>query len=540
MKHKGKLTASLLAVASLAFQIVTVKADIASVISSPDVIKLSGTDIENSTPALADFNGDGIKEIIAGGTDGMLYVLSLVNGKWSVIWSRQTAIDLKAGGAPMGCATTNVSDFRDSPAIGDINNDGKLEIVVAVGGDPGNHRNGGVLVYRYNSAWNFSLVPGWPQPRNDTIGGGPTHSVSDGCWDGFWSTPALGDIDGDGKLDIVVEGMDRRIHAWHGDGTYVRSWPIFRDNGDHLLRGGWSSPALADINGDGRLEVIVGTDSPMWDGGGQPPYDNATLWVIKGDSTNLPGWPVRIPQIVQSSPAVGDINGDGRPEIVVGTGIGIAGTGGYKVFAFEPDGKPAPGWPQATQGNMPAPPALADLNGDGYPEVIVGCGSEADPNDAPCSRLYAWYGSGKAVLGFPTTPANNSIWSTKPNGLPYSPVVADYDGNGELDILVVNRWATGITIVHKNGTSEVNPVLRTSWAFYGPPVIDDVDGDGKLEMVIGGGISTASTGAVYVWNTTTPNTSNVQWSTFHQNQKRTGVYSKVLNKTLWLPSARKE
>ena len=497
-----------------------------------------------SQPAVADFNADGRKEIVAGGSDGTLYVLALVSGNWQVVWYRQVAVDLKAAGAPTNCANPNTSDIQASIAIGDLDNDGHLDIVVASGGDPGNHRNGGMLVYRYNSAWSFSLLSGWPQPKLDMIGDNSSGAgLPDKCWDGIWATPALGDIDGDGKLEVVVEGFDRRIHAWHSNGTYVSGWPIFRDNGDHLLRGGWSSPALGDIDGDGLPEVIVGTDSPLWDGVNNPTYDNATLWAINGDSTNVPGWPVKIPQTIQSSPVVGDINGDGRLEVVVGTGTGIAGTGGYKVYAFEPNGALATGWPQATGYNMASTPALADLNSDGYPEVIIGCGSESDPAIS-CPKLYAWYGNGQALPGFPVTPANNNQWGSTPNDLPYSPSIADYNGDGVAEITVVHRWATGISTVRPNGASINDTALQTSWAFYASPVIDDIDGDGLLEMVAGGGKGSASVGAIYIWNTTASSSSYRPWPMFHHDIQRTGYYPKPiphgpLNYKKYIPLARR-
>jgi len=137
-------------------------------LTTRDVVVLSGAPIKQSSPAVADFNQDGVHEIVIGGSDGMLYVISRVNQVWTVVWSRQTAIDLNAAGAPGSSpCVTNVSDIRSAPAIGDLDGDGHLEIVVSVGGDPAQHRNGGVLVYRYNHAWSFTTMPGWPKPGTD-------------------------------------------------------------------------------------------------------------------------------------------------------------------------------------------------------------------------------------------------------------------------------------------------------------------------------------------------------------------------------------
>ncbi|MBN1580035.1 MAG: VCBS repeat-containing protein, partial [Anaerolineae bacterium] len=209
----------------------------------------SGEVLERSSPAVADFNGDGYKEIVVGGSLGTLSVISYNGASWSEVWHRQTADDLV--GAPAGCGNGK-SNVQSAPVIADLDNDGDLEIVVSVGGMPSDKRNGGVLVYQYTGgppSWSFSRASGWPQPKTD--GGNVDGSDADGCWDGFWASPAVGDLDGDGDLEITVGSFDRRIHAWHHDGTEMDGWPVYRqteEGVDCLVRGGnWSSPAMGDI-----------------------------------------------------------------------------------------------------------------------------------------------------------------------------------------------------------------------------------------------------------------------------------------------------
>jgi hypothetical protein len=486
-------------------------------ISSTTVI-LSGARVRQSSPAAADFDGDGDKEIVIGGEDGRLYVLAREGSTWSVVWSKQTADDLNAAGAPAQGCVTDKSDIRSSPAIGDLDHDGHLEIVITVGGDPANHRNGGVLVYRYNSRWSFSLVSGWPQPRLDIVGSGPGASNPDGCWDGIWASPALGDLDGDGDLEIAVEGFDRRLHVWHHNGTYVQGWPIAPPR---IYRGGWATPAIADIDRDGLPEVIFATDNNP---GYVPPF---YLYAFNGDGTVLPGFPVEASQNLQSSPAIGDVDGDGWLDIVVGTGT-YQSSGGNKVYAWNHMGQPLQGWPAMTGGNMPASPALGDLDGDGDLEIVVGCGSEGDAYPAPCTTLYAWHGDGTSVNGFPISPARNDGWGGEQyNSLPYSPVLADYDGDGEVEILIVSRWSWGISTVERvNGVWKTNnnPLLRTTNTLESSPLVDDVDGDDSLDIVIGGANSQEDHGVVYIWKMEGRRTDALPWPMFHRDVARTGYY----------------
>lgn len=489
-------------------------------------IPLDGERIEQSSAVAADFDGDGDKEIVIGGRDGKLHILAYQDRTWSVVWTHQTADDLNAAGAPTNNCDNSRSDIRSAPAIGDLDNDGHLEVIVTTGGDPGRtgtsepHRNGGVLVYRYDYSWSFSLVSDWPQPKLDIVGANGGASDPDGCWDGIWSSPTLGDLDGDGDLEVIVEGFDRRLHVWHHDGTYMNGWPI---RPPQIFRGGWATPAVADLDKDGALEIIFATDNNP---GYTPPY---YLYVFNSDGSIRKGFPVEAAQNMQSSPAIGDIDDDGWLDIVVGTG-GYESSGGNKVYVWDRNGSPLPGWPKKTGGDMPASPALGDLDGDGDLEVVIGCGAEGDPYDpAPCSDLYAWHGDGSEVNGFPIEVGPNNPWEPQedPLGLPYSPILSDYDSDGQIEMLVQSRWSWGISTVEQVGgiwQQNNDSNLRTNAPLSSTPLVDDVDGDGKVEIVVGGAFDQEQNGGVYIWNADGDVDGALPWPMFHHDIFHTGVY----------------
>lgn len=498
-------------------------------LSSPTKVVLGSARVMESSVATADFNGDGFKEIVIGDVKGVLYVISWTGSAWSVVWSRQTNLDIEAASPPTHTSDNNI---RSSPAIADLDKDGHLDIIIGVGGDIhspnlSDHRNGGILVYRHigSNPWSFSLIAprspdgmsGWPQPCKDEVGWPPPgYSGPDRYWDGIWPTPAIGDIDGDGDLEIVYLGIDRFMYAWHHDGRLVNGWPI-----NLPVDGGLSSPALGDLDLDGLPEIVVGTMSPPTP---DRSWQEATLWAVNGDATPVPGFPVRAEQILLSSPALGDIDRDGRLEIVIASGYGTSGRQNL-VYAWNHDGTPVQGWPVEAVGAsvVMAPPALGDIDNDGEIEIVVGCGNGYEPNS--CDKLYAWNPDGTPVNGFPMTLSSRMNYPQPYTSMPYSPILADIDGDGTIEILMGRLGDWAITIVDPLQSTYEWTSHQTPGGLLASPVVDDIDGDGLLETIIGGidynyGIER---GAVYIWDEAGPATRNAMlWPMFHHDVRRTG------------------
>ena len=310
-----------------------------------------------SSPAVADMDGDGLDEIAIGS-------FGVPN----------TLLIFDHDGSPLGQAQSNLSVIS-SPAIGNLDDDSDLEI--AVGTSDGTllaiERDGTPL----NVNWPVVLpIAGPPAivPRNDAD-----------------SSPALGDLTGDGMPEIVVLSDDGVVHAYQTNGQPVPGFPFEapRDTfgGAVPVSVNFASPLLVDVDGDWQLDVIAA-------------MSNGRVYALHGNGQMVDGFPIRLPLTeppltprrpgddILSTPAVGDVDGDDLLELAVVFYDGVSAES--RLYVFDLDG-PASGneggWP-TFQGNtlrtgfLP-PGQKGDCNGDGLLTI----------EDAFCI-IISWYRTG--------------------------------------------------------------------------------------------------------------------------------------------------
>ena len=350
-------------------------------------------------------------------------------------------------------------------------------------------------------------------------------------------TPAIGDIDGDMEPEIV-DSAGEHVYAWEADGAAVSGFPVRLDpsfsrpadrtRANHVKRGFMASPTLGDLDGDDRLDIVV-------------PAADQHVYVWDGEGDPLPGFPKKLQspglpgaEIITTA-AVGDITGDGEPEIVTPTqefddnpaapqtpGAGAGGLfsniltnilanvlgGSGRVYALDADGTTLPGWPTSPGGILPdALPLVAPGvdhvlgNVDTDPELeVIGNVATGD--------VTATNADGSNQATYDASPATGEhVDKSKVLNLFENPIVANLDGlpgpeiikggitlNGLLNIGVL----TGQNLPYNHVIQAWNPQTGASlptfpqavedFQLLSSPAVADVSDAPGQEVLVGTGL----------------------------------------------------
>jgi hypothetical protein len=370
-------------------------------------------------------------------------------------------------------------------ALADLDGEPGLEIVASErSGQPQ------IVVYRADG----SDLPGWPR---DLLS----------AWN--WATPSVGDVDGDGDPEIVVHDVSGRIFVWHHDGTELVDGDddpttdgVFVDRPDTWPK---SSPALFDLDGDGACEIIYGTVN--YSG------DNALL-AYRYDGTQAAGFPIATgSHTILCSPAVADLDRDGEREV-------IFFTTNNDLYVVRSDGAAYPGFPihysTGVFDDSPGPSvALGDFDADADFEIVWPVNAGSARMDLVVVDTDIDGGtSGDIMNGWPVQLPSNSEGS---------PVVGDLDGDGLSDIVQPigsDDTETPDLICAYTARGEILAGFPISLSGHcrSTPTICDLDGDGDVDLIYGSWDL-----ELHAWDLPAPyDPRTVPWPTFQGNAQRDG------------------
>ena len=547
-----------------------------------------GASVEAS-PKLADIDGDGIRDIIAPDSSGKVHVFTMrsgapvevqgfpyrtkrVDGLNTELASEPTIPSYLSGAAYKAGAQPNAGGVDpdlarealvSAPAIGDLDGDGKAEIVFATWSG---------TIYVINAKGQD--LPGWPKrlPLIPSCPLDPSKPAAKPCMDvahdfarGTYGAPVIIDMNRDGRPEIVVSAFDGNIYVFKLDGTVLDGFPVAlvakttSSPGPSRIM---STPTVADLNGDGIPEIISGSNQQVGGGGSA-----GQVFAVDGRGNAAPGgpylpnWPFTVTSLklfpvvaegITSSQAVADFDGDGRPDVLVqGNGarpLVVKADPGVQVKLDDPPNRLPPridangvkddgfeatsafGEKTKAASDVMFPlfsqPSIGDMDQDGVPDVILsggslslagalaGGGRRADPGQ---QLLAFWSGkTGKMLPGSPvviedfTFLVNHTIADV--SGDDYPEAITGSGGYFLHAADACGREAPGF------------PKFTNGW-IAAAAAVGDLDGDAQksLEVVTG-----TRDGWLFAWHTQGKSTGPIEWESFHHDNANTGNYATKL------------
>jgi len=379
-----------------------------------------------ASPKYFDLDGDGTQEVIIGAMDKRMYAF-------------------RSNGEIMpGFPFPTDGIIRSTAAIDTIN--GKK--VIVFGSDDGN-------LFAIDGAGN--LLKGFPYYTGGAVK----------------SSPVIADIYNNGNKVIIIFSGNGNVSVIGFDGVVKAGFPVkvqnIQDSYGNLVI--LPSPAVGDIDNDGSKEIVIGTS-------------DSTLNVVRSDGTIQSGFPVKLDNVVYSSPVISKLNSNSYE-------LAAASSGGY-LYLIKPNGTISTKR-QLSQGFISSP-VIADMNRDSTKEIIIA-------------------GTDGNIMSINPNAALDVNWSMQTvTEFTSSPVIADVDGDGFMEAVYCGMNGA-VFVINKDGVMDLNSTnlfgLFNGW-IVSSPAIGDLDANGKLDITIASFDETIKTYEL----PNTKSSSIIQWQFF--------------------------
>ncbi len=392
-------------------------------------------------------------------------------------------VSLNQSGFPISTA-----EVKASPLVIDLDGDGDYEIIF---GD----NNGFVHIYNADGT----------EVEDDTFPYDTGNQI--------WGSAASADLDADGLLDFVIASKSKHLYIFDKNGLKTDY------NANKYLMG---TPAIGNLDDDDDLEIVIGGYS-----------SSNQIFAINPDGSNVDGFPMALGEKTKAGVALADFNGNGKDDIVLGTDDD-------NIYLIYDDGTIAPGFPFTVGDKIQAAPAIQEIDG----EKVIFFGSNDNSFYAIKSdgsllfsvltgdkvltspsfleengQLSIFFGSNDDMI-YAVDSQGSSLpgWPIEVNGtIGGSVVFSDLDGDGQAEVLASTDMGE-ILAFHLNGDAYPYFPIVNDFPFSGSPMTTDLDNDGDLEIITGSGSN------LFVIDIKESGSNSNYWSMFRGNKLRSGTY----------------
>ncbi|WP_299031825.1 DUF4214 domain-containing protein [uncultured Sulfitobacter sp.] len=420
--------------------------------------------------------------------------------KWEKTFAAIDGPDSRTG------KTYNTTSVSTQPIFSDLDGDGRIDIIVGVGGDnavefdaPGQPGDKGGVYALSVAEDGASLEEMWFFQTKDIFGTAldKAEDGPDGRSEGVYGTPRVFDIDADGKREVMFTSWDHRFYAVDGATGALELEFNLHDTTS-------TSPGIADLDGDGLYELVLPADITDNEAAGINTQGGILHVLSNYAQANIDGWTDQVQnstsaefrgkfseQPLWSSPKIADIDRDGSLEIILGTSNFFQDERGQHIKVWNADGTLQ--YTLETNGQTLAAPVLADLDGNGTLEIIA---------TTIKGSVYAWSANGQLIFEAEPAIFKDGPLTGTARELPIArqPVIVDID-NADNDLEILISMGSQTVVLDSDGT-QLSSLTRPDQVFNtyaGAPVVKDIDGDGRLDIISGGTTQAQDQAVIYRW-----------------------------------------